>query len=317
MGKVKDDLTGQRFGKLTVINKVEGYIATNGSKPTMLHCECDCGKEKDILKDSLTSNKTKSCGCLKKEKGDIDRKSLIGMKFGRLTVLYQTDYYFLPSGKRVAQWYCQCDCNLDNPNFATASSGSLQSGNTASCGCFAKEQIYKAHKKYNSYNLNGDCGIGHTFKDEPFLFDLEDFNKIKEYCWCYDKDGYVITNSNNKTIWMHRLIMSPKENEDVDHIYHVHHDNRKNELRSITRSQNQMNKVLSIHNTTGIKGVRFTGNHKPWKASITIDGKCVQKAFKNREDAIVHRIYLEEKYHGEYALKEKEQLNNNLQEVTI
>lgn len=52
------DLTGRRFGRLTV----EGF-AYMGKYPYW-HCRCDCGNEKDILGQSLTSGDTQSCGCL-------------------------------------------------------------------------------------------------------------------------------------------------------------------------------------------------------------------------------------------------------------
>lgn len=51
------DLTGQRFGKLTVIQR-----ASNRGNKVYWLCECDCGNQKEIRGSSLTSNVTKSCG---------------------------------------------------------------------------------------------------------------------------------------------------------------------------------------------------------------------------------------------------------------
>lgn len=53
------DLTGQRFGKLTVVNKSE-QKAKSGS---MWNCKCDCGNTIIVARCSLTSGHTKSCGC--------------------------------------------------------------------------------------------------------------------------------------------------------------------------------------------------------------------------------------------------------------
>lgn len=53
------DLIGQRFGKLTVIERSENSC---GGK-TRWVCRCDCGKEKVILGDSLRKGRTSSCGC--------------------------------------------------------------------------------------------------------------------------------------------------------------------------------------------------------------------------------------------------------------
>jgi len=53
------DLTGQRFGKLTVLARAENQ----GGKTAWL-CRCDCGREKAVKTCSLRSGHTKSCGCL-------------------------------------------------------------------------------------------------------------------------------------------------------------------------------------------------------------------------------------------------------------
>lgn len=72
------NLTGQKFGKLTVLYRTDDYIDKNGQHRTMWHCLCECGKEKDIRGTNLTSGSTKSCGCLQKEdkKGTVFNKQL-------------------------------------------------------------------------------------------------------------------------------------------------------------------------------------------------------------------------------------------------
>ena len=60
------DLTGQRFGKLIVINK--------DSNSTIRHpkwlCQCDCGQIKSIRASALVGGLTRSCGCLRRETMD-------------------------------------------------------------------------------------------------------------------------------------------------------------------------------------------------------------------------------------------------------
>ena len=58
------DLTGKKFGRLTVIKR---NYPNNKYNRTMWLCKCDCGKEKVILGCSLKGGKTRSCGCLKKK----------------------------------------------------------------------------------------------------------------------------------------------------------------------------------------------------------------------------------------------------------
>lgn len=57
------DLTGQRFERLLVMQRVEN----NKYGCSQWFCQCDCGKEKIILGNNLVRNITKSCGCLLKE----------------------------------------------------------------------------------------------------------------------------------------------------------------------------------------------------------------------------------------------------------
>ena len=57
------DLTGQKFGRLTVIKR-KGSSKYNRA---IWECKCDCGNIVNVISGSLISNYTKSCGCLKKE----------------------------------------------------------------------------------------------------------------------------------------------------------------------------------------------------------------------------------------------------------
>jgi hypothetical protein len=57
------DLTGRRFGRLTVL-----YVSGRKHNRLLWHCECDCGNEIDLTSNRLLHVKgTKSCGCLRKE----------------------------------------------------------------------------------------------------------------------------------------------------------------------------------------------------------------------------------------------------------
>jgi len=65
------DLTGQRFGKLKVIRRVESRIK---NKPEWL-CKCDCGNKSTVMGYRLRDGVTKSCGCVKRNVlGNITRK---------------------------------------------------------------------------------------------------------------------------------------------------------------------------------------------------------------------------------------------------
>ena len=59
----KIDLTGQKFGLISVISENK---QRNKNGHITYACKCECGVEKDILGSSLRSGSTKSCGCLQK-----------------------------------------------------------------------------------------------------------------------------------------------------------------------------------------------------------------------------------------------------------
>lgn len=60
----KIDLTGQKFGRL------EALYDTGERKDgaVVWHCKCDCGNEVDVKSSNLTSGRTKSCGCLRRQR---------------------------------------------------------------------------------------------------------------------------------------------------------------------------------------------------------------------------------------------------------
>ncbi len=65
MGNIVD-ITNEKYGSLIVIGFGSRKKNKWGSRTYWL-CKCECGNEKLVRKDHLTSGKTKSCGCLEKE----------------------------------------------------------------------------------------------------------------------------------------------------------------------------------------------------------------------------------------------------------
>ena len=163
MGGFKD-LTGQKFGRLTVVslNEEESNKPRGKNKRKMKYwnCICECGNSKVVLGQDLTSNKVKSCGCLHKdnarEQGYKNKnrasnkvEDLTGQRFGRWTVLGRNG-----SDKHgKALWICQCDCGNITYGIETSS---LTTGNSQSCGCLQKERTSKSNKGENHprYNSN-------------------------------------------------------------------------------------------------------------------------------------------------------------------
>ena len=127
------DITGQKFGRLTVINKDNERTTKSGS---YWLCKCDCGKIKSIKSSSLRRGEIQSCGCLRNERvAEVKKKkseTMIGQRFGKLTVLTRSERK--GSGGEL-YWICQCDCG--NQCEVRGHSLKRTDGNqTVSCGCF-------------------------------------------------------------------------------------------------------------------------------------------------------------------------------------
>lgn len=123
----KNDLTGKKFGRLTVIKPTDKRIDND----VIWECECDCGKCAEVKTSNLNNGKTRSCGCLRDEMRRKRAKDLTGKKFGMLTAIEPTDKRY--NGTSVI-WKCECDCG----NICEATSYVLTHGTKRSCGCLVK-----------------------------------------------------------------------------------------------------------------------------------------------------------------------------------
>lgn len=235
-------------------------------------------------------------------KGDVKLDNLINQRFGRIVVRSK-------SSKRDKYgsvfWNCDCDCGNKN---VLVRGKSLKSGSTKSCGCIHKENLSKSNKQRkmtNTYNLSGEYGIGYTSKGEEFYFDLEDYDKIKDYCWRINSYGYVTTSESdtNKEIKMHRLVLNVADSDVfVDHICHKNNDNRKLNLRLTNNQENCMNSSLSKNNKSGVIGVHWNKKYSEWRATIGYKNKYkIIGAYQNKEDAIKARLIEEKQLYKEYA----------------
>lgn len=269
---------------------------------TKIKCKC-LKHNSEYIPSPISLLNGVGCEKCKKEKRI---QSLVGKRFGRLQVLSISDK---TSGARKKIMYtCQCDCG----NISDVLGESLKNGTTMSCGCLYKE-TRDGKKKYNSYNLTDyEYGVGYCDNGTSFIFDKEDYGKIKNYSWWYD-GRYVVSHSlkydnfMTNTIRMHRIVLDLDiyDNCEVDHINLIRYDNRKKNLRKCSRIENSRNKDLSYLSQCGTTGVRKTNSGK-WNSSI----KCNYKNhnlgnYENFEDAVSARKLAQEKYFGDFAFNEE------------
>lgn len=117
------DLSGQRFGKLLVLHRVE-----NRGRRSAWACECECGSVTPITGSNLRRSNSAACAiCSRRQRGKHPNfVDLVGQRFGQLTVLRKSNKM---AKCRGVLWECRCDCGKE---VKVASNG-LTTGNTKTC----------------------------------------------------------------------------------------------------------------------------------------------------------------------------------------
>ncbi|MFN7318074.1 MAG: hypothetical protein ACK5S6_01070 [bacterium] len=120
-GRAKD-LTGEKFGRLTAVRRVENSI-----HGVCWLFKCDCGTERAVLAENVTRGLTKSCGCFREEsRAEPRAPSIAGQRFGRLVAIERVNR---------SKWLFKCDCG----NNYTGWKQPVIKGKVQACGCLHKE----------------------------------------------------------------------------------------------------------------------------------------------------------------------------------
>lgn len=142
------------------------------------------------------------------------------------------------------------------------------------------------------------------------LVDDEDYERVSKYKWFYHlgyaKRGiYDPKIKNNHHQGMHSFIM--QHTKYIDHKNRDGLDNRKENLRICTQSQNNMNTKARKTSKSGIKGVTYFSSEdnrrkKPWVALLHKNGrKVLYKYFETKEEAARAYDKAAKRYYGEFA----------------
>jgi len=141
--------------------------------------------------------------------------------------------------------------------------------------------------------------------------DIEDYRRwLSDRSAGVDGKGYAVIWVGSKKVRLHRMILDAPANMLVDHRNGDKMDNRRENLRLATKSQNACNSKLPANNTSGHKGVYLNKSNGKWFAKVGVAGKAVALGtFNTQEEAIAARQAGERKYFKEfsYTTSQKEQ----------
>lgn len=189
-GSYIEDITGQTFNKLTVIELTD---KKDNDNRWLWKCQCSCGNIVYVSMHDLKSGNTKSCGCLKSEKcaqrNRDNTLDLTNTKVGMLTPIKLLD----TPDRKQKRWLCKCDCG----NYVEVLLGELRRDNYGddsrhsqlSCGCMKRsagetliaEYLNRYNIKYESEKYFSGCINPKTNGRLRFDFYLLDYNLCIEF----------------------------------------------------------------------------------------------------------------------------------------
>ena len=164
--KYPKDLSGLKIEEWDILYPVNSHEErTNIIQENQNYlCKCSCGKEEILSRNTLVSQRKKSCG---------HKYDLIGKKFNRLLVI-KKDYK--KSKYSGINWICLCDCG----RYTSVSTTNLLSRRVVSCGCYRDERV----KESNCKDITGE-----KFGKLTALYNTWIMSKNKQgYIWHFKCD---------------------------------------------------------------------------------------------------------------------------------
>lgn len=141
------------------------------------------------------------------------------------------------------------------------------------------------------------------------LVDDADYEWLNQWEWSWNQ-GYALRRTGSskfkaeKSVHMHRAIMNPPKNKEVDHKDRNRSNNQRKNLRICTSQQNRGNTSARKNSKSGILGVWWDKAQKRWHTKIGFRNKIYWLgSFVKKKDAVKARKDAEKKYLNNFAPK--------------
>lgn len=121
---------------------------------------------------------------------------------------------------------------------------------------------------------------------------------------CQNGNGYLVVVHNKRKYYLHQLIFLMHNGyipSNIDHVDGIGSNNRIENLREASVSQNMQNTKLNTLNISGFKGVHFNKQKKKWQAKLWLHGKQIARIFESKDLAIEFMGLFREMAHGQFA----------------
>lgn len=162
-GRTPDDLTGQRFGRLTVASLAEPYISPKGRVVNRWFCTCSCGSSSVVIGNSLKMGKATTCGCVPSTYAYSNLNTAAEVFIDKATTVHKGRYTYDKVVYEHSKINVIVTCK-EHGDFTTLPSNHVFG---TGCGsCFAEE-----HARTQHYNFLEKCRINPEFAEkEGYLY---------------------------------------------------------------------------------------------------------------------------------------------------
>ena len=202
-GSVEKNITGNKFGKWTVIERQEKNLYGQYN----YLCRCECGNEKIISKRYLTEGRSKSCGCgVENTRFDVTGKrfnSLVAIRPLKDKLKWDT----------IWEWKCECGKRFNKQI------NRVIDGYTKDCGCSRRLKTSERFKGEKNVNWNN----GSSFEPYGIEFNKEIKERVKE------RDNYRC-----QECFIHQDELYSKNGKKYKlHIHHIDFNKNNNSLMNL------------------------------------------------------------------------------------